>query len=150
MRRLTGRFALGGAAILALGGLLAGCGQVSGLETQARILAEPPCTDFFFPVYFGSRSSDVSPAAQRVVRNAARQAQGCRGPRVEVSGLPNPQAAGDGASDLARQRARHLAEVLRTAGLPEATFQANPLGPTAAPRPGPERRRADVFIRFER
>lgn len=133
-----------GAALAAAGAVLAGCGPVSGLETEARILAEPTCTDFFFPIYFGSRSADVTAAAQRVIRSAGRHAQDCRGTKVEVEGLPDPQ---DGAgSDLSKQRAQHLAGALQAAGLPPAGFQANPLGPTA---PSIERRRADVFIRFQ-
>jgi outer membrane protein OmpA-like peptidoglycan-associated protein len=132
------------AALAAVGAVLAGCGPVSGLETEARILAEPTCTDFFFPIYFGNRSADVSAAAQRVIRSAGRHAQDCRGTKVEVVGLPDPQAAAG--SDLSRQRARHVAEALQGAGLPTAGFQANPLGPTA---PSIERRRADVFIRFQ-
>src|SRR5215469_9008170 len=103
--------------------ILAGCGPVSGLETEARILAEPACTDFFFPIYFGSRSAEVTAAAERVIRSAGRHAQDCRGTKVEVEGLPDPQGA-EG-SDLSRQRARHLADALRAASLPPAAFQSN-------------------------
>ena len=134
-----------GAALAAAGAVLAGCGPVSGLETEARVLAEPACTDFFFPIYFGGRSAEVTPAAARVIRSAGRHAQDCRGIKVEVVGLPDPQGAAG--SELARQRARHLADALLAAGLPAAGFQANPLGPDAPPTL--ERRRADVFIRFE-
>lgn len=134
-----------GAILIAAGAALAGCGQVSGLETQARILSEPPCTDFFFPIYFGSRSAEITSAARRVIRNAGRHAQGCSGPRVEVVGLADPK--GEAGSTLSRERARRVAEALQAAGLPPASFQPNPLGGNAPP--GPERRRADVFIRFE-
>jgi outer membrane protein OmpA-like peptidoglycan-associated protein len=133
------------AALAAAGAVLAGCGPVSGLETEARILSEPPCTDFFFPIYFGSRSADVTAAAGRVVRSAGRHAQDCQGIKVSVVGLPDPQ--GSAGSDLSRLRARHLAEALQAAGLPPAAFEANPLGPDAPPTL--ERRRADVFIRFQ-
>jgi outer membrane protein OmpA-like peptidoglycan-associated protein len=133
------------AALAAAGAVLAGCGPVSGLETEARILAEPTCTDFFFPIYFGSGSADVTPAAGRVVRSAGRHAQDCQGTKVSVEGLPDPQGAAG--SDLSRTRARHLAEALQAAGLPPAAFEANPLGPGAPPTL--ERRRADVFIRFQ-
>jgi outer membrane protein OmpA-like peptidoglycan-associated protein len=135
-----------GAAVLALG--LAGCGEVSGLETQARILAEPPCTDFFFPVYFAARSAELSPAALRVIRNAGRQAQGCRGPKVEVVGLAGPDQPGS-APALSRERARRLAEAFHAAGLPPAGFQANAFGAAGAARPAPERRRIDVYVRFQ-
>ncbi len=138
------RFAAG-AALAAAGAVLAGCGQVSGLETGARILSEPPCTDFFFPIYFGSRSADVTPAAQRVIRNAGRHAQGCSGPHVEVVGLADPQ--GEAGSALSRERAQHMAQALQAAGLPQPSFQSNPLGPDA-PELSVERRRADVYIRF--
>ncbi|MGZ3272204.1 MAG: OmpA family protein [Caulobacteraceae bacterium] len=134
------------AAALGLG--LAGCGQVSGLETQARILAEPPCTDFFFPIYFGERSADVSPAALRVIRNAGRQIQDCRGPMVEVVGLPDPGQE-PASADLSRIRARRLAAALAAAGLPAARFQPNAFGDAAPGRSNPDRRRADVFIRFQ-
>jgi outer membrane protein OmpA-like peptidoglycan-associated protein len=133
-----------GAALAAAGVVLAGCGPVSGLETEARILAEPPCTDFFFPIYFGSRSSELTPAAERVIRSAGRHAQDCRGIKVDVVGLPAPQGAAG--SVLSRERAQHLAAALQGAGLPPADFQASPLGPDA---PSIERRRADVFVRFQ-
>jgi outer membrane protein OmpA-like peptidoglycan-associated protein len=137
---------LGGAAALAAAGVvLAGCGPVSGLETEARILAEPTCTDFFFPIYFGGRSAEVTPAAARVIRSAGRHAQDCQGTKVEVVGLPDPQGAAG--SELSRQRARRLAEALQAAALPAVTFQANPLGPDAPSTI--ERCRADVFIRFQ-
>jgi outer membrane protein OmpA-like peptidoglycan-associated protein len=137
---------LGSGAMLAIAAaVLAGCGPVSGLETEARILAEPACTDFFFPIYFGSRSAEITPAAGRVIRSAGRHAQDCRGTTVEVVGLPDPQSAAG--SDLSRRRAQRLSEGLQTAGLPSATFQPNPLGPDAPPTL--ERRRADVFIRFQ-
>jgi hypothetical protein len=123
---------------------LAACGSVSGLETQARILASPPCTDFFFPVYFAGGSAELGAAAGRVIRNAGQQAQGCQGPKVEVVGLPDPGAGGAG---LPRERARRLAEALQGSGLPAPVFQADALG--GAARPAPERRRVDVYIRFQ-
>jgi outer membrane protein OmpA-like peptidoglycan-associated protein len=127
--------------------VLAGCGPVSGLETQARILSEPPCTDFFFPIYFGSRASDISAAARRVIGNAGRHAKGCAGPKVEVVGLADPQ--GETGSALSRERARHVAEALQAADLPQPSFEPNPLGPNA-PELAAERRRADVYVRFQR
>jgi outer membrane protein OmpA-like peptidoglycan-associated protein len=135
-----------GVAAAVASAVLAGCGSVSGLETEARILAEPTCTDFFFPIYFGSRSAEITAAAGRVIRSAGRHAQDCQGTKVEVVGLPDPQGAAG--SDLSRQRGRHLSEALQAAGLPSAAFQPNPLGPGAPPPL--ERRRADVFIRFQR
>ncbi len=140
-----------GAAILAAGLGLSACGPVSGLETQARILSEPPCTDFFFPVYFGQRSADVTSAAQRVIRNAGRHAQGCMVAKVEVVGLADPgQTGGEAALNLSRERARHLAAAVQAAGLPEPGFQLSPLGEAAPAAPAiATRRRADVFIRFE-
>jgi outer membrane protein OmpA-like peptidoglycan-associated protein len=134
-------------ALATAGFLLAGCGQVSGLETEARVLSEPPCTDFFFPLYFGSRAADLTPAARRVINNAAGHARGCSGPRVEVVGLADPQ--GPAGSALSKERGRHVAEALQAAGLPAPSFQLNPLGPDA-PETAVERRRADVFVRFQR
>lgn len=133
------------AALAAAGAILAGCGQVSGLETQARILAEPPCSDFFFPIYFGTGSAEITAAAARVIRNAGGHAQGCSGPKVEVVGLADPQ--GEAGSALSRERARRVIEALQAAGLSAVSFQPNPLGANLPP--GPERRRADVFVRFE-
>lgn len=132
-------------AITALGLALGGCGQVSGLETQARILAEPPCTDVFFPIYFAARSAELSAAAERVIRNAGHQAQGCRGFQVEVVGLADPESGAG--SDLSRQRARRLARALEASGLPPPRFQADAFGAAAAP--APDRRRIDVFVRFQ-
>jgi outer membrane protein OmpA-like peptidoglycan-associated protein len=127
--------------------VLAGCGQVSGLETQARVLAEPPCTDFFFPIYFGSRSADITAAARRVIVNAGGHARGCPEARVEVVGLADPQ--GQAGSALSKERGGHVAEALQAAGLPAPGFQLSPLGPNA-PESAVEPRRADVFIRFQR
>jgi len=128
-----------------LGSDLAGCGPVSGLETRARILSEPPCTDFFFPIYFADRSSEISVAARRVIGDAGKHAEGCRNPKVEVVGLADPGEQ-DGPA-ISRERAKHLAEALAAVGLPPANYQPNPLGAGAPATP--ERRRADVFIRYQ-
>lgn len=145
MTVLPGAAARAWAVTLALG--VSGCAQVAGLETQARILSEPPCTDFFFPVYFGTGSAEIGPAALRVIRNAGRQAEGCRKPEVEVVGLADPRRAAGSGEDLSRDRARRLAAALEAAGLPPAGFKSNALGTSAPPTPG--RRRADVFVRFQ-
>jgi outer membrane protein OmpA-like peptidoglycan-associated protein len=141
-----------GLAILAAAVALSACGPVSGLETQARILSEPPCTDFFFPVYFGRRSAGLSGAAGRVIRNAGRHAEGCKVARVEVVGLADPrQVGGQAALELSRERARRLGAALQAAGLPAPQFQLDPLGQSAPSTPSvAPRRRADVFVRFER
>ena len=131
---------------------LAGCGHVSGLETQARILSEPPCTDFFFPIYFADKSADLSGPARRVIGNAGRHAKGCQIDKVEVTGLADYDGPADANLDLSRERARKVAEALEAAGLPEAEFHLSALGEagavTASGKAAPLRRRADVYIRF--
>ena len=137
------------AAVLAVG--LAGCGAVSGIETRARILSEPSCTDFFFPVYFARRSPDLSKAAQSVIAHAGRHAHGCMLVSVQVVGLEDYHAPPSEALALSHARAQNLDQVLRAAGLTGAVFQRSALGESAAPPSprGPEPRRADVFVRFQ-
>jgi len=142
-------------ALIVLGagaGLLAGCGSMSGLETRARILSEPPCTDFFFPIYFADRSVALSKAAEGVIVNAGKHAQGCQISQVQVQGLADFSGTKQDNLDLSRQRARNVAAALAKAGLPPATFQLDALGDSRAPNEKPDaavRRRADVFIRFQ-
>jgi outer membrane protein OmpA-like peptidoglycan-associated protein len=135
--------------LLASGGL-AGCGSVSGLETQARILSQPSCSDFFFPIYFGGRSPDVSGAARRTMGAAALRSHGCRYDRVKVVGLPDPEAAVDAKLELSRERARRVAEALKAAGFPDPVFQLSPLGEAGVNLPSAQipRKRADVYVRF--
>jgi outer membrane protein OmpA-like peptidoglycan-associated protein len=138
--------------ILAAGaGLLAGCGSMSGLETRARILAEPPCTDFFFPIYFADRSAALSKAAESVIVNAGKHAQGCQVAQVQVQGLADFTGTPQDTLDLSRQRARNVAAALTKAGLQTPTFQLDALGDSRAPvdKSVTLRRRADVFIKFQ-
>jgi outer membrane protein OmpA-like peptidoglycan-associated protein len=137
---------LGVAVLMALGG----CAQMAEVETRARIMAEPACTDFFFPIYFADRSDKLSFAARGVIANAGRHARGCQVAQVQVIGLADETAPKDAKLDLSRQRAQHVADALMAAGLPPADFQLSPLGKDAPPpRPdAPLKRRADVFIRF--
>jgi len=141
------------ALLIAIGSAgLSGCGSMSGLETRARILSEPPCTDFFFPIYFARRSAELTKAAQGVIANAGGHAKGCTIAQVQVIGLADYRRPANDALALSRDRARRLDDALRAAGLPDPTYQLSPLGDAApAPRPtiGPEPRRADVFIRFQ-
>jgi outer membrane protein OmpA-like peptidoglycan-associated protein len=139
--------------LVAAAAALAGCSQMSGLETRARILAEPPCTDFFFPIYFADRSSDLSKSAQGVIDNAGKHAQGCTVTQVQVTGLADFQGTQADNLDLSRRRARNVAQALAKVGLPRPAFQLDALGDagaTAGGTPVPLRRRADVYIRFQR
>jgi outer membrane protein OmpA-like peptidoglycan-associated protein len=150
------RTGAGLAAALVTGGLAA-CSSVSGLETQARILSQPACSDFFFPVYFRDRSSEVPAAARRVVGASSKRSQGCRIAEVKVVGLPAPGGAADPAMALARERAAAVAQMLKAAGFPEPVFELSPLGAAGAQLPDAQlpdarlaRRRADVYVRFAR
>jgi outer membrane protein OmpA-like peptidoglycan-associated protein len=136
--------------VLALAAVLGGCGHMSEMETQVRILAEPACTDFFFPIYFANRSDRLSLPARALILHAGRHARGCEVAQVQVVGLADDNGPADARLALSRQRARHVAEALMAAGLPPAQFQLSPLGDAApAPRPdAPLKRRADVYIRF--
>jgi outer membrane protein OmpA-like peptidoglycan-associated protein len=136
---------------VAAAGLLVGCGSMSGLETRARILSEPPCTDFFFPIYFSDRSAALSKAADGVIANAGKHAQGCEIAEVRVLGLADFNGGAQDNLDLSRQRARNVAAALATAGLPKAKFQLDAIGDAPLPsgqKDAPLRRRADVFIKF--
>jgi outer membrane protein OmpA-like peptidoglycan-associated protein len=139
------------AAALAIGGLAA-CSSVSGLETQARILSQPACSDFFFPVYFRDRSSEVPAAARRVVGASSRRSQGCRIVEVKVVGLPAPAGPAEPALALARERAVRISQALKAAGFPEPVFELSVLGAAGDRLPEAQlpRRRADVYVRFAR
>jgi outer membrane protein OmpA-like peptidoglycan-associated protein len=141
-----------GLAASGLGLCLAACSHVSELETQARILAEPPCTDFFFPIYFSGQSAELNGEAKVLIRSAGGHAKGCAMAKVEVVGLPTPAAVNDGQPELVHERARQVAEALAAAGLPPARFQLSALGEAGAalPNAAVPKRRVDVFIRFER
>jgi hypothetical protein len=129
--------------------LLAGCGSMTNLETKARILSEPPCTDFFFPIYFADKSSDLSKAAQGVILNAGKHSLGCQIMQVQVIGLADSPGARQDNLDLSRRRARSVAAALAQAGLPPAQFQVDALGSAGAGN-APLRRRADVYIYYVR
>jgi peptidoglycan-associated lipoprotein len=146
MMRVAGLTAMA-LAVLGLGA----CSRVSGLETRARILSEPPCTDFFFPIYFAGRSADLSAPARGVIANAGHHANGCTVSSVEVTGLADYNGPADANLTLSRARARTVADALQKAGLPGAEFHLSALGEDGAVRngkPEPLRRRADVYIRF--
>lgn len=136
---------------LASGGLSA-CGPVSGLETQARILSQPACSDFFFPIYFSGRSPDVPGAARRTISASALRSHGCRFDQIKVVGLPDPKAQVSGKLELSRERARRVVEAFKAAGLPEPLFELSPYGEAGANLPSTQtpRRRADVYVRFAR
>lgn len=143
----------GCAALLSLGAL-GGCARISEVETQARILSEPSCTDFFFPIYFADRSDALSLPASALIASAGRHAHahGCQVAQVQVIGVADDDGPTDARHELSRRRAHRVAEALMAAGLPPAEFQESPLG-EGAPAPAPNaplKRRADVFIRFVR
>jgi outer membrane protein OmpA-like peptidoglycan-associated protein len=137
------------AALLAVA--LGACAPMSGLETRARILAQPSCSDFFFPIYFAPGSVEVNGAARRVMQAAGRRSEGCRIEEVKAVGLPDPDSH-DPQMALPRERARRVASALQAAGFPAPTFQLSPLGEAGEALPGAKtpRRRADVFVRFAR
>jgi outer membrane protein OmpA-like peptidoglycan-associated protein len=143
----------GAIAAAALGmGALAGCSSVSGLETEARVLAQPACSDFFFPIYFKERRSEVPAAARRVIAASGQRSRGCRIAEVKVVGLPDPKAPPEAKLVLAHDRSTRVVEALKAAGFPEPVFQLSALGDAAANAPGATlpRRRADVYVRFSR
>jgi len=142
----------GWAPAVALAAMLGGCGHMAEMETQARILAEPACTDFFFPIYFADKSDQLSLPARALILHAGRHAHahGCEVAEVQVVGLADDNGPADARLELSRKRAHLVAEALMAAGLPPAEFQLSPLG-AAAPPPRPDaplKRRADVYIRF--
>ena len=136
------------AAVLAIG--LQGCGSVSGLETQARILSQPPCSDFFFPIYFKDNNGEIPKAAVRVVNSAGARSKGCRIQEVKAVGLPDYKAPGDAKLALARDRAKQVADLLKAAGFPEPVFQLSELGDAGATLPDAKlpQRRITVYVRF--
>ncbi len=130
---------------------LQGCSSVSALETRARLISNPACTDVFFPIYFANGSSELSKAAASVVANAGKHIDGCALDQVEVIGLADYVGTPEANLDLSRRRARAVAQALIHAGLPAPVFHINALGEAGAVTkdgPAPVRRRADVFIHF--
>lgn len=145
------QFRFGQVAVTALSVALGACAPMSGLETRARILAQPSCSDFFFPIYFAPGSVEVNGAARRVMQAAGRRSEGCRIEEVKAVGLPDP-AGSDPQMVLPRERARRVASALQAAGFPAPIFQLSALGEAGETLPGAKtpRRRADVFVRFAR
>lgn len=133
-------------------GALAACSSVSGLETEARVLAQPACSDFFFPIYFKDREAGVPAAARRVIGASGQRSRGCRIVEVKVVGLPDPKAPAGAGLALAHDRSVQVVEALTGAGFPAPVFQLSALGDVAAnaPEAALPRRRADVYVRFSR
>lgn len=133
-------------------GGLAGCGPVAGLETQARILTQPSCSDAFFPIYFSGRSPNLSGSASRTILASGLRFRGCQVQEVEVVGLPDYRDPVDPKLELSRLRAQRLAEALVKAGFPSPRFQLSPFGEAGERLPGAlvPRKRADVYVRFVR
>jgi peptidoglycan-associated lipoprotein len=132
---------------------LGACAQVSEMRTRAQIVAEPHCADINFPIYFGERSSELTPAAMNVIASAGTHSRGCTAAEVEVVGLADYQGPADANLELSRQRAAKVAAALTHAGLPAPVFHLTAAGDTGAVTAGgdakPLRRRADVIIRFK-
>lgn len=140
------------AALTGLVAGLSGCGTASGLETQARLLTQPSCSDFFFPIYFNGKSAEVPGAARRLAWSAGLRSHGCRVEQVKVVGLPGYEEPVDASLALSRDRAMKVAEMLKADGFPEPVFQLSPLGDVGADLAETKvpRRRADVYVRFAR
>lgn len=130
---------------------LSGC---AATRDRSRLVRDARCADFSFQIYFAENSAQVSRSARGVVAEAGRQIKGCPAAVIEIVGLADYR--GDAAANLAlsRQRGEAVALVLTRAGFPQPAFRVQAAGEagavTAAGDAEPLRRRAEVFVRYQR
>ena len=139
--------AVWGVILLAAGFLLTGC-------ASAPVVAAGPCADADLSVYFSENSAELTGPARALIADAGRRAGRCTVREVEVVGLADYQGPPDANLALSRQRAEATAQALQAAGLPAPRFTLSAQGEAGAiAAPGvaePMRRRAEVFIRYQR
>lgn len=130
---------------------LAACASVR--DARDRLVRSPvACQDVTVPVYFDANADQLTPDGRRVIAAAARSARPCRVQGVMVMGLAD--AAGDPVAnlELSQRRAATVADAIRKAGLPEATFDLAAAGQagsvTATGQVAPVRRRADITLKL--
>ena len=141
-------------ALLALGPLAACATEPprppAGAPPQTPPVAQV-CTDFSFPIYFETGSDQLTPAARRVVADAAARVRGCVFGRIDVVGLADADGLASRNLVLSRRRAASVAQALAAGGLPRPEFDIDAVGQigavTSAGQAEPLRRRAEVVIR---
>lgn len=127
-----------------------GCG-VATLAAGRQIASTPHCSDFFVAIDFIKGSEFLTRSAQTVIRDAGAKIKGCRGARVDISGLTDDQGVAKAAQVLSSRRAERLESALANTGLPAPNFKLSPLGQVGAVPDddrNPQKRRVIVVIRF--
>lgn len=130
---------------------LAGC---AATRDRSRLVRDTDCADFSFQIYFAEDSAQVSRSARGVIAEAAQQLKICPAAAIEIVGLADYR--GDAASNLtlSRRRGEAVALALARAGFPQPAFRVQAAGEAGAVTPAgdaePLRRRAEVFVRYQR
>lgn len=141
-------------AILALAGAVFGV-SAAGCEhfTRSRsdlVVAENPCVDTQFTVYFSENSNRLTRPAGQVIQEAGRALKDCNITRARVVGLSDATGGSQANLTLSQQRAVAVAGALRQQGLPAPSFEIDANGEagatTAEGNDDPVRRRAEVFL----
>ena len=133
---------------LLAGATLAACAHVDRPKT--KVARFTPCSDINVAIYFDTGSATVNRDGRAVLRNAARQADGCRVDRVDVIGLADAVGSAEDNMALSEKRAASVTKALQGFGLTDVRVTA--AGDTGAIVPtgaaAPMRRRAEVILRL--
>jgi outer membrane protein OmpA-like peptidoglycan-associated protein len=140
--------------LLFLAAALAGCQTkppARPVRAAATPAVQPVCADFSFPIYFETSADRLSPAALRVIQDAAARVKGCTLGRIDVVGLADAGGSDRVNMAVSRRRAASVAAALAAAGLPRPVFDIAAAGDSGAVTPAgdpePLRRRTEVVIR---
>lgn len=129
--------------------VIGGCASLRSARDRLADLTHR-CESQAVHIYFDEASAEVTPEARAVLRRTSAAAKRCRVDGVDVVGLADAPGTPQTNLELSRRRAEAVAEALRLAGFPEATFKVAEVGEFEAVTPGgkarPLRRRADVMI----
>ena len=144
---------LAGAAIVAAGLALSGCGTVqSARDRIVRYVS--PCETQTVQIYFEASDAEITPEGRQVLAQAAQVPRECRVHRVTVLGLADAAGDPNANMELSRRRAQSVTAALTAAQLPEAQYEVSAAGQsgsvTADGRTAPLRRRVDVVLHLTR
>lgn len=105
-----------------------------------RMMAAPSgCADFSFPVYFRTRSDELTAPARELILQSAAFASDCSISAIKVVGLDAEGA------ELSRKRADAVSRALAEGGFPSVSRGIVTEEPAASPLLA---RRAEVFVHF--
>ena len=104
-----------------------------------RPVAEAGCADFSFPVYFRTKSDQLTDPARELIMQSAAFASDCRIAAIKVVGL---DAEGP---ELSRRRADAVSRALIEGGFPSTAHGILAAEPISSPLLA---RKAEVYVHF--